>query len=120
MKKKKAYKPPDPNLAALETHSARWIPEFCIPKGFNIPDAVEGIHYHRFPEPDQRHCYQISDLVIEVATRRDGSRHAQFKDHPELWGCGKTIDAAVGNLLLGLKAREHARVKIKMIEGETR
>lgn len=36
--------------------------------------------------------------TIEIRSRRDDF-HAQIKDHPELWGCGSTELAAIGDLV---------------------
>lgn len=34
-----------------------------------------------------------------VVTKRSDDFHAALKDNPAVWGCGKTIDAAIGDLI---------------------
>jgi len=34
-----------------------------------------------------------------VVTKRTSDYHACLKDHPELWGCGNSPNAAIGNLI---------------------
>jgi len=36
---------------------------------------------------------------LVVLKKRLGDYHASLKDNPKIWGCGKTPDAAVGNLV---------------------
>lgn len=38
--------------------------------------------------------------LTEIEIRpRSSDWHAQIKDHPGIWGCGKTIDDAIGSLV---------------------
>lgn len=41
-------------------------------------------------------------ITIEVAERlmSSGTYHAQAKDRPEIWGCGKSWASAVGDLVM--------------------
>ena len=32
-------------------------------------------------------------------TKRADDYHACLKDHPEIWGCGKNVDEAIGSLI---------------------
>ena len=34
-----------------------------------------------------------------IVTRRNDDYHACLEGHPEIWGCGKTIDGAIGDLI---------------------
>jgi len=42
---------------------------------------------------------KTTPITIEVCKRMDDSYHAQLKDHPEIWDCGNSIPAAIGNLI---------------------
>lgn len=58
------------------------------------------------------------DYTIEiVVTKRTDDYHACIKGHPEIWGCGKDYDDAIGDLVrshsydFGIKIRYYDREK---------
>lgn len=38
----------------------------------------------------------MTNIIISV---RSGDYHVMLEGHPEIWGCGKTVDEALGNWL---------------------
>ena len=50
----------------------------------------------------------MSDIVV---TERSNDFHACIRGHPELWGCGKNYDEAVGSVIRSHK--EYFNIKIE-------
>jgi hypothetical protein len=40
----------------------------------------------------------MKDIEIEITKRPDDYK-ANIKGHPEIWGCGRSIDEAIGDLI---------------------
>lgn len=48
--------------------------------------------------------------TIEIRERASDF-HAQLKDHPEIWGCGKSVVLAIGDLIMHHSAKFDIKVE---------
>ena len=51
-----------------------------------------------------------------VMTKRTDDFHACIRNHPELWGCGRTHSEAIGNLISAHKEHFGIKIHIMLIE----
>lgn len=57
-------------------------------------------------------CERLNDSWIDKDGNRQPKYHAQLKDHPGMWGCGRSPQSAIGSLIMndperfGLKLTE--------------
>jgi predicted RNase H-like HicB family nuclease len=52
-----------------------------------------------------------------ILTKRSHDYHAEIKDIPACWGCGKTQDEAIGDLIRAHKSMFNLNIELKN-EGE--
>ena len=48
-----------------------------------------------------------------IVTKRGDDYHASLAGRPEIWGCGKTINAAIGNLVQSHTEALNVKVELK-------
>ena len=48
-----------------------------------------------------------------VVTKRNDDYHACLDGHPEIWGCGKTADEAIGKLITAHEEEFNIKVECK-------
>jgi hypothetical protein len=44
-------------------------------------------------------CERLADSWLDFHGKRQPKYHAQIKDRPGIWGCGKTREAAITDLI---------------------
>ena len=55
-------------------------------------------------------CERISDFYIDLAGKKQPKYHAQIKGKPGIWGCGRSVDAAIGDLIQSHQEDFHVQV----------